>query len=785
MSYDHLALEADCRALWEREHTHDFDRDGDGEIFAVDTPPPYVSAAHLHVGHAMSYTQAEIVVRWHRMKGRRPFYPMGFDDNGLPTERYVERTLGIDKSRTTRSDFRAHCLEETARGARAYEELWRSLGLSVDWSLRYSTIDERSRRVAQRSFLRLYRQGRITRSEEPVLWDPELRTSLAQADLETVSRRTKLYTLRFGELRIATTRPELLPACVALYRHPDDPRHAGLTEATVPLEGRVVPVLTDTDVDPAFGTGLMMVCTFGDADDVRRWRRDGLPTRLVIGPDGRIDGRTIAEARKRTIEALGDACEGFVMTEQAAPTSERSGAPVEWQLAPAWSLRVLDLKDRLLQRSAELRWHLAWMKARLDQWIEGLRWDWNLSRQRFYGVPFPVWHCEGCGEAVLADEDALPVDPLEDAPPLDTCPRCGGALHGDPDVMDTWMTSSCTPMINAEAGGPIPMGARVQAFEIIRSWLFYTLVKGELELGALPWRDVMISGWGLDEQGRKISKRHLEQHGDRYDPGRVIVRYGADALRHWAARSQLGHDLRYVERDVKAGRRVAVKLYNAARLAELTLEGFDPSAPRPPVEERPPEDRDLLWRLDRVIEAVDGAFATYDYATGLAALDRFFFATFCDDWLEILKARTDEAARATLFEAFRAILGLYAPYVPFITESLWQRLYRLTEGGTSLHRTRFPEPQGAAEEPAMALVTTVLQAVRAARTAARIPQSRDCERLVIDPGEHDLRPLLPTLRAACRARELVLGPAEHPLDHGLAYEVAFAAEVAEVSGRDH
>ena len=648
-----------------------------------------------------------------------------------------------------------------------------------------------------------------------MLWDPELQTAVAQADLETKTRRTKLHTLRFSAadgraLPIATTRPELLPGCVALYHHPDDPRFAGLSEALEPLEGRPVPVRTDEEVDPDFGTGLMMVCTFGDAEDVGRWRRDGLDTRMVIGPDGRMTelagryaGMSTSEARKRVVADLEAAgrYDGFTMTEQAVPTAERSGAPIEWAMAPQWFLRVLDLKERLLERSAQLRWHPPHMKARLDHWIEGLRWDWNLSRQRFYGVPIPVWLCDDCGEGVPARTEDLPLDPLETAPPLDACPACGGTLAGDPDVLDTWMTSSMTPMITANwartegrAPGPLPMTVRVQAFEIIRTWLFTTLLKADLHLGTLPWRDVMISGWGLNEQGRKISKRDLVGRPDgsfnRYDPDDVIDMYGADALRHWAGRSHLGHDLRYHEKDVKAGRRVVVKLWNAARLVEMALESdaedpgpgserrsaFDPTS-APPLAARPPEDRDLLHGLDAVIRTVDDAFADYDYATGLSALDRYFFATFCDDWLETIKARIHQperfpagsraSAQATAHEALRTILGLYAPYLPFVTEAIWQRLYASQEEAPSLHVTRFPEPRGVPEAPEMGDVRAVLRLARALRTESRVPQSRQLEALQLSvPAEDQARwaQLEPTLRAACRVDRIAFEPGGRPAE---------------------
>ncbi|MEN0064953.1 MAG: valine--tRNA ligase [Myxococcota bacterium] len=796
MSFDHRTEEPSLQRLWSDHDVYAFDPHGEGPVFAVDTPPPYVSAAHLHVGHAMSYTQAEIVVRWRRMRGERVYYPMGFDDNGLPTERYVEAAHKIDKSTIRRSEFRALCLAETQRGAAIYETLWRSLGLSVDWSLRYSTIDAHSRRTAQRSFVELAQQGHIVRDEAPVMWDPVAQCALAQADVITMSRRQKLHRIRFTTPEgqgydIATTRPELLFACVALHRHPDDPRYAELTEACVPLSDRRVPVLLDQAVDRDLGTGLLMTSTFGDAEDVRRWRRDELPLRLAIGPDGRMTelardlaGRTVDEARAGVVRKLTAAglSDGFTMLPQQVPRAERTDAAVEWQVVPQWSLQLLGHEDRFRNAAARLRWFPAHMKARLDHWIDGLAWNWSLSRQRFYGVPIPAWFCTDCGTPMLARIEDLPIDPLEDAPPCEACPECGGALTGDPDVLDTWMTSSMTPQIHtnwAQSEGrrstELPLTVRVQAHEIIRTWLFYTLVKTTLHHGdeALPWQDVMISGWGLDEQGKKISKRNLAKSDadgfNRYNPAHLIERYGADALRHWAAKSQLGHDLRFAERDVKAGRRSVVKLWNAARLADqLGL----PETP-PPLGDRPPEDRDLLHHLDQVIATTNAGFEAYDYARGLAALDRFFFGRFCDDWLETIKTRVYQAdrfapgsaasAQATCDEALRTILALYAPYLPFVTDSIWQRRYREREGGLTLHTTRFPMPAGHPEVPEMAAVWAVLRAVRTARTQARFPQSRPLARLVVE-APRPLGDLHPTLLAATRAERLEEGPAEHPVE---------------------
>src|SRR5579863_1157804 len=527
--YEHQAVETAARALWEDHDVYRYDATGSGPVvgntvFSVDTPPPYVSAAHLHVGHAMSYSQPDFIVRYRRMQGERVFYPIGFDDNGLPTERYVEQAYGVRAVDMPRAEFVALCLAETQRTAARYEDLWRRLGLSLDWSLRYSTIDARCQRTAQTGFIKLHEAGYVRRAQEPILWCPEDRTSLAQADVEDLERTSRLVTIRSGEnALIATTRPELLPACVALYHYPADPRYAQLKTARVPLFDYEVPVLADEDVDPEYGTGLMMVCTFGDSEDVLRWRRDHLALRLVVEPDGRLGelagpfaGLQVTQARSAVVKALDEAglLVSSVPVRQVVGVHERCQTPVEFQIRPQWFVAVREHADRFRVRAAELEWIPAFMRRRLEDWIDGLRWDWNISRQRRYGVPFPVWFCAACAAPVLARPEDLPADPLTDKPPVTACPSCGSAeFAGDPDVIETWMTSSLTPQINdgwalAAAGGTdpslAPMSMRVQAFEIIRTWLFYSVVQSELLFGRVPWRTALISGWGLSEQGKKL-----------------------------------------------------------------------------------------------------------------------------------------------------------------------------------------------------------------------------------------------------------------------------------------
>jgi valyl-tRNA synthetase len=805
--YDHQAVEAAARALWESHDVYQYDRDGHGPVFSVDTPPPYVSAAHLHVGHAMSYSQPDFIVRYRRMRGERVFYPIGFDDNGLPTERYVEQAHGVRAADMPRAGFVALCLAETQRTAERYEDLWRRLGLSLDWSLRYSTIDARCQRTAQASFVHLHEAGYLRRAQDPILWCPEDRTSLAQADVEDLERTSRLHTIRFGgdrDLEIATTRPELLPACVALYHHPADTRYAGLATARVPLFDYEVPVLADEDVDPEYGTGLMMVCTFGDSEDVLRWRRDHLPLRLVVEPDGRLGelagqfaGLTVSQGRSAVVKALDEAglLVGSVPVRQVAGVHERCQTPVEFQIRPQWFIAVRENADRFRARAAELEWIPPFMQRRLEDWIDGLKWDWNITRQRRYGVPFPVWFCASCDAAVLARLEDLPVDPLTDKPPLEACPSCGsGGLTGDPDVMDTWMTSSLTPQINDgwALGGTdpalAPMSIRVQAFEIIRTWLFYTVVQSELLFGRVPWRAALISGWGLSEQGKKLSKRDLDRSTgpegyNRYVPDDVMAKYGADALRLWATRGRIGTDLRYNEKDVRTGRKFTVKLWNVGRFLSLNLGDFDAAAPAPPPGERDIVDRWVLSHLAAAVGEATAAFEEHDYMQAHQAASRMFWSIYCDRYIEMIKDRvgdgagpdsTDpgypdrDSARWTLWESYRVLLGLFAPFAPFLTEHMYQRFYRPYEDAVSLHLTRWPvpDPRWASDRSAVDQLALILDATRVLRSGLRLGNSARLSQLIVQAHDAQAETLLDQiaepLRIAARADAVVRGPASHP-----------------------
>jgi valyl-tRNA synthetase len=718
----------------------------------------------------MSYSQAEFIVRYQRMLGKNVFYPMGFVDNGLPTERYVEQTYKINKRKTSRKEFRDLFLKETASGGKVYEEIWRSLGLSVDWKLRYSTIDEHCRRTSQKSFVELYKMGRIYRSSEPVLWDTHFETALAQADLESIEREGKIHDIAFKsektgeELLIATTRPELMCACVALYFNPEDVRYTKLkgSKAIVPIFGHAVPILESEDVDKEFGTGLMMCCTFGDGEDVKKWKKDKLETRVAIETNGKMTqiagayvGLMVDEARSKIVTDL--TAQGFLKSSkkvvQNVTVAERSGVPVEFMMVPQWYIKTMDKKEEFKKRAEELGWYPEFMKVRLDTWIDGLKYDWNISRQRFYGVPVPVWYCRKCGEVILPDEKDLPVDPAEDALKSHVCPKCGATeFVGETDVLDTWATSSMTAMINGNwANSPstygdkkvYPASLRVQGHEIIRTWLFYSLIKGHYHTNSLPWKNVMISGWGLNENGKKIAKRDMEQYTDsktgynRYNPIEVMKAFGADALRYWSAGSHLGNDFRYSETDVKNGRKLVVKLFNAAKFLSQYLTDFEPTNMSLEPSKRELEDRWIIKRMNEVVAKATEGFEGYDYAVSREAIDKFFWGDFCDDYLEIIKyrfwnkdkfgAQAILSAQITLYEVFRKLLALLAPFIPFITEEIYDTLYKEQEGAKSLHVTAWPKVDATwnSDTQDMEIILQILHAVRAEKTAQKVSPNRE------------------------------------------------------------
>jgi valyl-tRNA synthetase len=714
--YDRVAVEKKGKEFWEKEKIFQFVWDEKKPLFSVDTPPPYVSADHLHTGHIMSYSQAEFIVRYKRMRGFSVFYPMGFDDNGLPTERFVEKKYKIDKSKISPSEFVKICLKETAIGSQTYKKLWDNLGISVDWDKTYSTISPLATKVSQWSLIDLYKKGALYRKEAPVLWCPMCRTAIAQADLEDQEEKSQINYLNFKsadgkDLTVATTRPELLPACVALYVNPRDKRYRKLigTTATVPLFDYTVPIRESEKVEIAFGTGLMMVCTWGDKDDLEKWQEDKLETRALVKEDGRLNeqggkfaGLKIVQAREAIIAELQK--KNLLIkqepVEHTLNVHDRCGTPTEFILSQQWFIKIADQKKIWQEQGRKLNWYPQHKIKDYEMWVDSIKWDWCISRQRYFGVPFPVWYCAQCDKPIFAEEKDLPVNPRESQPRAGKCPYCKSTKFiPEKDVLDTWATSSCTPFLLREMvpeksakTALFPPTLRPNAFEIIRTWDFYSIVKSYYNFGSLPFKDLMISGHGLDEQGRKIAKRL----GNYIPSDKLLEDYGADAIRYWATGATLGQNLRFNPPEVRKGKRTTIKLWNVARFIQMNLESFSLDSEEGKLET---PDIWIIQELNQTIKKVTQAFDGYTYAKARDEVDEFFWSKLADYYIEFVKYRLagkDETSRQavqfTLTRVFLAVIKMYAPILPFVTEEIYQTMFRSWEGQKSLHLSRWPEP---------------------------------------------------------------------------------------------
>ena len=783
LSKKYRPIEVEQRLLefWQEAGIYEFDVGGSRPVYSIDTPPPTVSG-RLHLGHTYSYSQIDFLARFWRMKGYRVFFPMGFDDNGLPTERLVERTLDITARQVGRSEFVTKCLEVSEREEENYRSLWQRLGLSIDWRYTYRTIDQDSRRISQLSFIKLYEEGLAYHKDAPTIWCPECRTAIAQAELDDLERETEFITLEFrledgGVLPIATTRPELLPACVAVFIHPDDERFRDLEgrHVEVPLFGQKVPVLVDAGADPEKGTGVVMCCTFGDTADVEWWHTHNLPLRVAIERDGSLSevagefsGLSVTEAKGRITKALQEA--GRVIGRQPLTQSvrihERCDTTVEYIVSQQWFVRVLEHKQALLDAGERVNWYPAHMGARYRSWVENLNWDWCISRQRYFGVPFPVWYCVECGAVKLPAEEHLPVDPLEQLP--DGPCACGGEeFNPEGDVMDTWATSSLSPQIGGRwledvelYNSIFPMSLRPQAHEIIRTWAFYTIVKSHFHFDMLPWKDAAISGWGLAPEGAgKISK---SRGGGPMSPEEMLDRYSADAVRYWAASTGLGKDSVISEEKIQSGARLSTKLWNVARFSHRFLDEHGVSAKRPPLAV---SDRWILSRLQRLIHQSTEYLINYDYAAAKSEIEIFFWRDLSDNYLEMCKLRLYEEVSSgalwTLHTVLETILRLFAPFLPYVTEEIYRTLFAQSDT-ESVHLAQWPLVDDtlideAAERAGEAMVC-IATAVRRFKTLNKLHLGEELERLQVATADDILGRALfaaaPGIRSVTRSKRL-------------------------------
>lgn len=704
---DFREIEKKWQESWIKEKTYSFDPNRRGDIYSIDTPPPTVSGK-MHLGHAFSYSQADFIARFKRMSGYNVFYPFGFDDNGLATERLVEKSRNIKAKDFTREEFIKICLDETRKHEETMRNDFASLGLSVDWGLVYRTIDKLARKVSQKSFLDLYKKGRVYRKEAPSIWCPRCETTLAQAELNDVDLDSTfndiIFKMENGEdLIIATTRPELLPSCVAVFIHPSDERKKELLgkEAIVPLFGFKVPIIEDERVDPEKGTGIVMCCTFGDQTDMEWYFAHNLPLKMSISKDGKMtklagkyEGMKIKEARKEIINDLKEA--GLLLKQtpikHTVKVHERCNTEIEILNAKQWFIKYLDLKEEFLEKGKELDWFPKHMRVRYENWIKGLQWDWSISRQRFFGVPFPVWYDAESGKEIVASEEELPVDPLTDKPKNYDSEN----LEPEKDVMDTWATSSLTPQINAKWGIDdelykkiFPMSLRPQAHDIITLWAFNTIVKANFHEGKLPWKDIMISGHALDAKGRKMSK----SLGNTVSPQEMIDKYSADVLRYWSATGSLGEDLPFQEKEFVAGKKFLTKLYNASRFVAMQTEGVKPRDLKS--ENLREVDKWILSRLNRVIKVSTESLEKYEFSKAFSAVRNFFWLEFADYYIEIVKRRVyedkDDTAKAVLVKVMTDVLKMLAPFVPHVVEETYQANFKHCLETNSVHLEKWPK----------------------------------------------------------------------------------------------
>ena len=700
--YNPFEKEKYWQDFWERERIYEFNPEQAGPLFVIDTPPPTISGA-LHMGHVFSYTQAEVIARFKRMRGDNVRYPQGFDDNGLPTERLCEKEMGVRGQDMKREEFIDLCLHIVEKYKKIYENLWRSIGLSVDWRLAYSTISPKVQKLAQLVFKELYEKGVIYKKKAPTLYCPECHTSVAQAEKEDKEKEAVFVDLLFKtedgqDLVISTTRPELLPACSAVFVNPKDERYKHLIGKKVktPL-GQEVTILSDDKVEIEKGSGAVMCCTYGDETDIYWVKTYGLEERIILDRDGKlqnvdelpeINGKTPDMARKIIIKILKKG--GFVKKEEkirhTINVHERCGTPIEFLSTTQWFVKMLDMKDRLLEAGDKINWYPPYMKKRYEEWISGLKWDWCISRERFYGIPIPVFNCDNCKGVVIPEENNFPIDPRTEKME-GNCPHCKiGRLIPERSVLDTWFTSALTPDINNNnsLNGPLkgkmyPMSVRPMGHDIIRTWVAYSILMGLYRHGEVPWKDLMISGHLLLRKGAKISKK---TGGGKYKPEELIAKESADAIRYAMFGATLGKDAYFDEMEIKKGKKLVTKIYNAGKLVLSKIQDFDPNLELPK-ENLEAFDKWILQRSFETAEEMARALERYEYSKARQLFEDFFWSEFCDNYLEIAKGRLYIApedkekanqrlsAQYAAYHSFLNILKMASPFVPHITEEMY------------------------------------------------------------------------------------------------------------------
>ena len=697
---------------WEDNKIYEFKKD-DREVYSIDTPPPTVNGK-IHIGHIFSYSQAEMIARYKRLRGYNVFYPFGFDDNGLPSERLVEKEIGKKAHEIGREEFTKLCYDTTTKYEEEFKRLFKRVGFSASIDNAYKTVSSSSSKISQLSFIELYEKNHAYHKEAPALWCSECLTSIAQAELETKTIKTSFNYLNFETtdketFTIATTRPELIPAIVAIFINPKDKKNNHLIGKTahIPIIDEEIPILADDKVAMDKGIGIVMCCTFGDQTDIEWWNKYNLPLKKIFTDDGHIiksvnnyGGLTIKEARKKIIDDFNK--EGYLVKieelEHEVQTHERCGTEVEYSIMNQWFIDIMNHKDDFLKIGRKIKWYPEYMYSRYKEWVNNIAWDWCISRQRYFGVPFPVWYCSNCNEVILAKKEDLPVNPLVDNPKIKKCPKCGGKeFIPEKDIMDTWQTSSITPLINMKYGEKDnledmlkPMSLRCNAHDIIRTWDFYSIVKSYYNFSIKPWDNIMISGFVMAGAGEKISKR---KNNSKTDPFELLDEYGADVIRYWAGSGKLGTDIIFSDETFLRGKKLINKLWNLSRFIEMHLEDYKDKE----IKEYEYIDK---WILSRY-EEMEFNFLKYldNYEVGLALniLEKFFW-NFCDNYIEIVKHRLYRpeefgkdarySGQKTIYTILYKLLQDFSIFFPFITEEIYQEIYHDKK---SIHLTEIKE----------------------------------------------------------------------------------------------
>lgn len=775
--YNYKEIEQKWIQQWKIDQTYQFDVKQDrNEIFSIDTPPPFTSGT-LHMGHILNHTWIDAVARYKRMRGYNVYFPQGYDCHGLPTELKVETEFKISKD--DREEFLSRCIQWTNEAISTMTQQFDKIGYSTDWAYTYKTMDDRYLRMVQKSLLFFYKNGWLFLDDHPIHWCTNCRTALAKQEVGYIDEKGKFWYIKLpltdgsGYATIATTRPELMPSCVAVLIHPDDQRHYGLAHKTIqlPIFEREVPIFQDAEVDMEFGTGVVYVCTFGDETDISWQKTYNLPVIISIDEQGRMtesagkyEGMTIEEARTAIVtdlKGLGLLEKEEQLDHRVIVHTERSSCltPIEYLPVKQWFISVRPFKEEILAAAYKMNWYPPTMIKRLEDWIESLEWDWVISRQRVFGTPIPFYTCEKCHTIVPAREADLPVDPRTTPPPVSSCPNCGGPLFGTTDVCDCWIDSSITPLIISKWGEETqffqktyPSSMRPQGYEIIRTWAFYTIFRCLKLTGQPCFRDLMINGMVAGTDGRKMSK----SYGNVVAPEEPLEEYGADALRQWAALGSLGDDYPYNDKEIKYGSRFLTKLWNACRFTSGHLKDFKFSKIEQTSLELNPVDMWILEKLNLVIQTVTDAFETYNFHQGLLAFRQFFWHDFCDDYLEAVKHRlyttepdaaTRVAGQYTIFCVILDSLKLFAPIAPFITEEIYHALFKAEIKLPSIHLSDWAEPKYHIEKKLQdlgALTTTVISALRKEKSDKGIPLNAPLKKVIItysttDPGLEQLK----------------------------------------------